>query len=287
MIFLLNLFSQNDANGQIVANINFEDSSYTNPSLDFSFYIDTTDTNNIWQIGQPQKNVFNQAWSTPNAIVTNLMNTYPTNDTSAFYVKYFVYNTGNINGRYWCNTDSLNDYGLIELSNDNGQTWINLLNDSLSVAHSSLPTLTGNSGGWDFFSISFEHLLPNPSNGGDSVLVMLRLSFISDSIDTQHDGLMFDNLQFYILLNTENLYELNNLKVFPNPTSDILNFQFDEPIEDGEIRIYSSIGQLMKNQNIKNTDVRFDVSDWNSGMYFYGIYIEGRLVKQGQVLIQN
>jgi hypothetical protein len=30
-----------------------------------------------------------------------------------------------------------------------------------------------------------------------------------------------------------------------------------------------------------------NVSDWNSGVYFYGVYVEGRLVKQGQVLVQH
>jgi hypothetical protein len=78
-----------------------------------------------------------------------------------------------------------------------------------------------------------------------------------------------------------------NLKVFPNPTNKLLNFQFTEPIDNAEIRIYSSIGQLMTNQNIRNTDVQFEVSDWSSGVYFYGVYVEGVLVKQGQVLIED
>ena len=81
-----------------------------------------------------------------------------------------------------------------------------------------------------------------------------------------------------------------NLKVFPNPTKNLLNFQFTEPIQNAEIRIYSSIGQLMLNQNVNDTNVQFDVSDWPrnlGGIYFYGIYVEGKVVKQGQVLVQD
>lgn len=33
--------------------------------------------------------------------------------------------------------------------------------------------------------------------------------------------------------------------------------------------------------------MQFNVSDWNKGIYFYGIYMEGDLVKQGQTLIKH
>ncbi len=46
--------------------------------------IDTSQQGNIWQIGRPQKILFNLAFSIPNAIVTDTLNTYPINDTSSF-----------------------------------------------------------------------------------------------------------------------------------------------------------------------------------------------------------
>jgi hypothetical protein len=79
----------------------------------------------------------------------------------------------------------------------------------------------------------------------------------------------------------------NNLTVFSNSITDVLNFQFDEPINNSEIRIYSTIRQLVKKQNITNSNMQFNVSDWNIGIYFYGIYMEGELVKQGQTLIKH
>lgn len=80
-----------------------------------------------------------------------------------------------------------------------------------------------------------------------------------------------------------------NLNVFPNPTTDILNFQFKAPIDNAEIRIYSSIGQLVGQTALPlpQMNVQFDVSDWSSGVYFYGVYVEGVLVKQGQVLVED
>jgi hypothetical protein len=276
IIFLLsftNVFSQTPA----IIEVDFD-----NPNIYISIEIDSTNNNNIWQIGQPQKTVLSQALSQPNVIITDAINTYPINDTSSFYVSYYDWNCGLISGSYFCDTDS-NDYGIIELSRDNGQTWIDLLTDSSVLALNwSLPVLTGNSNGWQYFDIRYENFFADIND-----TILLKFSFISDSIDTQHDGLMFDNLGFCFSVNTQNIYQLNNLKVFPNPTADILNFEFEKPIDNAEIRIYSSIGQLMTTKNITNTDIQFDVSDWNSGMYFYGVYVEGVLVKQGQVLVQR
>jgi hypothetical protein len=96
-----------------------------------------------------------------------------------------------------------------------------------------------------------------------------------------------------LLDNTENVGQGHALAlqmtVFPNPASDVVNFRFDKPInEKVVIRVYSSLGQLVGETNMNNsTEAEMNVSDWNSGMYFYGVYVEGRLVKQGQILIRN
>jgi hypothetical protein len=281
IIFLFSftvVFSQTPA----IEVVDFENS---NSWWGISIEIDSTNDDNIWQIGQPQKTILNQAWSQPNVIITDTVNNYPINDTSSFYVSYYDENCGGyMQGRYFCDTDSLNDYGIIELSYDNGQTWINLLTDS-SISIDSRPVLTGSSNGWKGFFINFSFSSLNPSSDADSLLI--RFSFISDSIDTQHEGLMFDDLGFCLSVNTQNRYQLNNLEVFPNPATDVLNFQLEELIDNADIRIYSTLGQLIETQNINDTNTQFNVSDWQNGMYFYGIFVEGQLVKQGQILIRN
>lgn len=80
-----------------------------------------------------------------------------------------------------------------------------------------------------------------------------------------------------------------NLKVFPNPTNNLLNFQFDEPIQNAEIRIYSSIGQLVGQTELPlpQNNIQFNVADWHKSVYFYVIAVEGEVVKSGQVLVQE
>lgn len=274
------VFGQNDPNSGFIEVINFD---YQTDTFYVKLHIDTTNVNNIWQIGVPQKNIFNQASALSKVIVTDTMNTYPVNDTSSFIVNYLTHYCPLIEGFYYCNTDSLNDYGLIELSTDNGQTWINILADSI-IPQFNAPILTGNSDGWQDFSLDFWTL--SSGNGLDSFLV--KFTFISDSIDTQQDGLMFDNLGFCISVNTQNQYIINNLKVFPNPTNNFLNFELETPQKNTEIRLFSTLGQEMKRIYFDNENYKqIDVSDWSSGVYFYGVLVEGVLVKQGQVLVEH
>jgi hypothetical protein len=92
--------------------------------------------------------------------------------------------------------------------------------------------------------------------------------------------------------NTENVAVLfdNDVTVFPNPASEVVHFRFDKAVgEKVEIRVYSGLGQLVGQMALPlPTDViQMKVSDWQSGMYFYGVYVEGQLVKQGQVLVNH
>jgi hypothetical protein len=100
-----------------------------------------------------------------------------------------------------------------------------------------------------------------------------------------------------LLDNTENVGQGHALAlqmtVFPNPASDIVNFRFEKPInENAVIRVYSGLGQLVGEVGqghalaLRDT-MQIEVSDWQSGIYFYGVYVEGQLVKQGQLLIRN
>jgi hypothetical protein len=99
--------------------------------------------------------------------------------------------------------------------------------------------------------------------------------------------------------NTENVAVVfdNEVVVYPNPASEVVHFRFEKPLEkETVIRVYSGLGQLVGQITefsgqaalpLPQTETQINVSDWNSGVYFYGVYVEGKLVKQGQVLVQN
>src|SRR5688572_8861630 len=94
---------------------------------------DTASTN-IWQIGSPQKLIFNSASTVPNALVTDTVNYYPNNNVSSFHTK--MYNQmfppwGILAFQWMQKLDMDHDYdgGIVEFSIDSGATWQNAFNN--------------------------------------------------------------------------------------------------------------------------------------------------------------
>jgi len=266
---------------------------YSGYTIDFEdplqFYRLKTDTNsnpnNIWQIGTPQKTIFTSAYSIPYAIVTDTTNPYPVNDTSMFIVKHVSDMMGGFQwphtvilaGRFQVNSDTLNDFGMIEFSPDNGNIWINLLTDTYYQNQgcyewwSSKPILSGNSLGWTDFYVWVAGFGPVFNiQPGDTVLY--RFTFISDNIQTNKDGLMYDDLHFEDW--TEGIKKIQNRiasKSYPNPTLSILTIEF-ENIDNSiyEVFVYNEIGQqaLIK-KTTNQSKMEIDMESLSNGIYYY------------------
>ena len=95
--------------------LNFEDTTCLSHLI-----IDTTTfPQNLWQIGRPQKPLFNSASSPLNVIITDTVRPYPINNYSMFYIRDKassgdIYGLKTIAGKYNVQTDSLHDEGRIE-----------------------------------------------------------------------------------------------------------------------------------------------------------------------------
>lgn len=192
--------------------------SYSGPYL-ASLSLDTiTNPSNIWQIGAPQKPVLNSALGAPNVIITDTVNSYPINDTSSFIIKYLNdtidcdwqnYLGIGFQFDFYVDSDTLTDFGKIEFSPDNGSTWIDLLDSpyaglvgwhwsSWSASHYTPPVLTGSSGGWCSAFCSDMKEIPIMFGLQLCDTLTWRFSFISDAVQTNKDGLMFDNISIGI-----------------------------------------------------------------------------------------
>jgi hypothetical protein len=254
--------------------LNFEDTANSS-----HLRIDTTSNpNNIWQVGLPQKTNFTSAYSPQYAIVTDTLNSYPVNDTSVFTLVniqegsgFFWHHTVILSGMYNVNSDSLTDFGLIEFSPDNGTTWIDLINDSTYSTYLSWytppPVLTGNSNGWQSFYVNLANLgivfnIPD----GDTVLY--RFTFISDSVQTNKDGLMFDNFHFEDYFEGIDEIQNNNLiSIAPNPTSDKLFINSKTSFGNERIQIMDCTGKMII--DTKNfSDKSINTSALANGIYF-------------------
>jgi len=270
-IFLLLLltFTVATSFGQWDWNLNFEDPSYYN-----RVFIDTiSNSNNIWQIGTPNKIIFNSAHSPTHAIVTDTMNYYPSNDTSRFIITHirqgpFGGNESLLLDFYFkLNTDPITDYGTIEVSIDNGLTWINLLTqDTIYGFHwyEPKPVLTGNTNGWVHFS---EELMTLTYLVGYSDTLLYRFTFISDGTQTNKEGWMMDDFTFHDYW--EGIQEIQNdglISLFPNPTSYDITINSTNKSNTQIIQIFKNTGLLIYNNSTFHGET-IDTRQLSNGIY--------------------
>lgn len=255
--------------------INFDDSSDL-----FRISIDTSISNNIWQIGKPDKQFFKEAYSVPNDIITDSINPYPINNTSIFYLGINLtypnpgfYEETDFSFFYKMDSDTLNDYGKIEFSIDTGQTYYNLLQTAYFQVTDSVGNIianygngnsivfTGKSIGWyHFYSTLIE--LPSPDT------IIFRFTFHSDANQNNRDGWMIDNVGWFTWY--EGINEKNfNFTIFPNPTKDVL--QFDSKIKIKEISIISELGRTILTKAINVMPISIEVKDLQDGIYLVKI----------------
>lgn len=260
----------------IYYNIDFEDTICL-----YHINIDTSSfPDNIWQIGYPQKPLFDSTANPTKVIITDTINPYPINNHSVFTIRNFatsgdLYGFKMFQGAYNVQTDPLNDYGLMEFSPDNGTTWVDLFNDTIynvSMWYSQVPVLTGNSNGWRYFDLSMVDLGSVFNlNLGDTLLY--RFTFISDSIADTLGGLMFDNFSFSDFV--EGVSEIHfkpiKSKIYPNPVNKVFTIEFENPTSDAfDLSIYDIHSNLkVKKNDFTGSRITLDAESLPIGMYVY------------------
>lgn len=267
-------------------------------------HIDTS-AQNIWQIGRPQKALFNSAYSAPNAMITDSHNAYPANNHS-----FFDLYVGSFNSQMYpynlffdfyhkYDTDTLKDGGYITVSWDKGLTWANIIHDtncamyctpswSFLVPEPNLyadsDTLfngelgfSGRSNGW-IHSIMAWHDIPiktiNPSD-----TMIIRFHFISDGFDHQKEGWMIDQIRLYSVDLGGEIRELINVgdiaNVFPNPFDNATEIAFTESFQTIQVDVYDLQGKLVGQQKYPSgNSFRFQGNNLKSGTYYLKMLLD-------------
>ncbi|OFX32979.1 MAG: hypothetical protein A2X08_09310 [Bacteroidetes bacterium GWA2_32_17] len=266
----------------------------------------TIDSLGIWKIGHPSKIVFNTNIEGNKSIMTDTLNPYPINDTSSFEITMHLIgfmaevNFFDIELTHRFDTDSLLDNCLIDLSIDGRISWFNVLSDTLSLYPNShyfyslgtyingyLP-ISGNSQDW-VVSTFRKDIWQNWSIPNiDSVII--KFTFISDSIQTNKDGWQID----YLCL-TETHYgtikelsSLNNFaNIFPNPAYQELTFIFDNSFHQPfNLTIENAYGKNVF-QKLNNTTGIIELINVSlkPSIYFYKLSTNGIIKGIGKIVI--
>lgn len=271
--------------------------------------IDSILPNNLWQIGPPQKVLFDSAFSEPNVLITDTLNNYPVNNTSVFYVifawhSYLMW--PQLGFKFKIDSDSISDVGYIEASYDNGNTWIEVIKDAPQydiewsvlgaelaggnheVIHSSgsdTIAFTGTSNTWYTFEMwmfGWDYNFPFNDT------IIYRISFQSDSIQTNKEGWIIDNIWINDFFESieETKYPLNELIAFPNPFRESLSFKTpDQNRFIKNLKIFDLGGKLIKEVYAISSEITLNLNYLKDGIYMYDAYdnvgekYHGRMIK--------
>lgn len=248
--------------------------------------IDTTG-GNVWQIGPPQKVIFDSAATIPNVLVTDTINFYPPNDTSSFSFPMDPWSSWGIFALQWkqkLDLDSAQDVGIIEYSGDDGVTWTSIFNnpflynfygyDSVNVdtTASGVVGFTGTDTTWKDIWVCFQ--MSWLQQWTDTVL--FRYTIMSDSTDNQSEGWMIDNMMMHITIvhtakgEQKDAYQ----KIYPSVTDGVV---YIETMALQEFHIIENMQLIDVNGRVvkewKNVPTRFwiDISDQPNGTYMLKI----------------
>jgi len=81
----------------------------------------------------------------------------------------------------------------------------------------------------------------------------------------------------------------DHFKLYPNPANDVITISFDEikSLDGLSFSIYNSLGQEVLREDLNINDVRFtiDVSQLQSGLYFYHLNRNGENILKDRLVI--
>ena len=263
------------------------DGNDTIPYQTLNISIDSSSTN-IWQIGKPQKMIFDSAATAPNALMTDTVLNYPMNNTSTFLVK--AWNStpmpapwGGILYLKWkqkLDMDQGRDGGILEFTLDYGATWINIGDYPSIYEFSGFPgtnfdtiytgeyAFTGTDTTWQEVHLGFTSIEASPYD-----TILLRFTFKSDSIDNAREGWLIDNfyseVRFIESISENN--EHHNFAIYPNPASDEATVQVSEKLAIYTIDQMDLIdvhGRFIESWKDIPTTYKIDTRKYENGMYF-------------------
>ena len=165
------------------------------------------------------------------------------------------------------------DYAQIQVSTDNGATWIpqcgqytNLGTNNQSGATNE-PVYDDSQTSWVQENISLSDYLGST--------IKIRFQLVTDGGNTR-DGFYFDDLKVNVVdqaLSTDDFIQ-NNFSMYPNPVTNQLTIS--SQLNDYNYAIYTIHGQRLATVKKLNQSSQIDFSNYDTGMYFIDIELEGK-----------
>ena len=150
----------------------------------------------------------------------------------------------------------------------------------VDASHNYVLNRTGRNLEWKFDGINLPPSIENTQIGHGYVLFQVKPKpgFAVGDIISNIANIYFDFnpaittneslTEFVTVLSNDN-FVFNNLKVYPNPVTNILNINNDKIID--KIEISNVLGQTVLTKNINTFQSKIDISNFTNGFYFVKI----------------
>lgn len=261
--------------------------------------------NNIWEIGQPEKTIFNSAKTGTKVMITDSASFYPENCNDFFLIELpipdYYWGEAILSFYHKYDTDTLTDGGIIEISYDNGNNWENIFDDKYHIATNYFGLysdtirggeygFSGKSSGWQYVELYWWWVALTGTKSASSVNFdspVIRFRFKSDSVNTNKEGWMIDDivLRGYDVGGAISGISASFPEIFPNPATDYIHVKLtDEYFPELSISICNSQGQIAFSKPV--TETKMNISFLPSGTYYYIIENEGKVLNKGTLIKQ-
>ena len=284
LLVLLTVFNFREMTGQYL--YQYFDGADTGVTA-IEYYLDTNNQANTWQVGPPQKPLFDSAVTYPNAIITDTLSYVPGNDTSSFIIKVpYIWVPAGILALQWMqkiDLDSIGDGAMVEFSTDHGQTWENAFFNPYvysfyGFSWSNVDTLsdgeialTGLDTNWRNIWLCFDLSWMSSTD-----TALFRYTLVTDSVDAQNEGWMIDNIMAsptFIHTVSESQAE-KYMEVSPNPTTgriDIATSKVNQYHLIEKMELIDSESRVVQVWQRIPTKFFIDIGHHPAGMYYLKI----------------
>jgi hypothetical protein len=115
---------------------------------------------------------------------------------------------------------------------------------------------------------------------GGALLSGTRYDYLNPDNEVDVYVLKVDSTGIYTIIDETTDIELREAIVYPNPSRETLNIETG--LKDAEISLYNLNGKKIKTQELQQGVTRINLQNLASGMYFYRIMRQGKIVESGK-----
>lgn len=176
-------------------------------------------------------------------------------------------------------------YKYAPVNGDSGVIEIMLYNEDFVIASGKL-MLYNTVSEWTKFDIDVTTIIPGAQVTDLRMLFISSAGYNFDDLETCQgqvgSTLWIDDVKFnYESSLTENIMSDVKVKTYPNPASESVTFQFDQPLQ-GKLAIYTIAGAEMASFPITGEQMNINISNWATGTYLFRVIDNNNIRKSGK-----